>query len=603
MANITDLPMELLLDILKYLTRGQDLSSLSRCSRSIYWWTSSRLFNLAFKKKSESLRPEVVLMKLVFYAIKHDSQHIIQWLTYHDLRTELNGFVPLFGRKNITYLHLSIIGDAPRVATHLVRHGTDVWEGEGDYPDITPLYLAIAHPQNTRDLDGPLRIACSYALPRTSEHLLARGADPNNLSRFGLAATHLAVMKRLPWRNFALLPIVLGLEDGASVYDDLSVRWSSMLVRTVSTLLRFGGDPNLRSTMSRVHSCGHKCWRSPDCNHRGQGVLHFACGNGEAEVVNLLLEHGADPGLADDEGYLPLFSAICQDHNRLALRLLRHSVDPAKLTIVQPHRSTALHVACHFASLNVVIFLLKRGADANSTDSFGQTPLHEVMAQSCWELEDRVVETLHHLASSGAIPEKRAREGKTAREIAATHLFSRMREMFEYTGNEDLAPDYHHVAIPESNALSAGSSGASRRFNPHRTMQPDRASRVSFPDLSSPSLNQNGIKHTAIFDSVWSDKARTEQLFVQASPFANHLESEMCSTMVRDSGGEGSGAVESVEEFQMSSSASLWSSFSIQPQEPSRPSVESTCEQRKDTSDGVIRRKRRKQKWAPLDFY
>ena len=60
-----------------------------------------------------------------------------------------------------------------------------------------PLYLAIAHP-DAKALDVPLSIACSYALPRTTEHLLARGADPNSLSRFGLAAIHLAVMKRLP---------------------------------------------------------------------------------------------------------------------------------------------------------------------------------------------------------------------------------------------------------------------------------------------------------------------------------------------------------------------------------------------------------------------
>lgn len=91
MAHLTDLPMELLLEILKYLTRFHDVCSLSRCSRLIYWWVSSSLFSQAFQRKSKCMRPELVFMKLFFLAIKHDSQHIIQWLASHDLSTELNG--------------------------------------------------------------------------------------------------------------------------------------------------------------------------------------------------------------------------------------------------------------------------------------------------------------------------------------------------------------------------------------------------------------------------------------------------------------------------------------------------------------------------------
>ena len=91
MDHITHLPAELWLEILKNLNSSQDLSSLSRCSRSLYWLVASELFNLAFIKKSKRLNSELVLMKLIFHAIKHDSQHIIQWLTYHELSNNLNG--------------------------------------------------------------------------------------------------------------------------------------------------------------------------------------------------------------------------------------------------------------------------------------------------------------------------------------------------------------------------------------------------------------------------------------------------------------------------------------------------------------------------------
>ena len=495
----------------------------------------------------------------------------------------------------------------PRVATHLVRHGTDIWEDKSDYPDVTPLYLAIAHP-DTKALDGALRIACSYALPRTAEHLLVRGADPNSLSRFGLAAIHLAVMKRLPWRKFALMHILLGQESIATFNDDSRTRWNTMLVRTVSALLRFGGDPNLRSTVSRAHSCGHKCWRSPDCIHRGQRVLHMACGNGTKEVVNVLLQYGADQRIPDDEGHLPLFSAICQDHDKLALGLLRHSVDPAQLIIVQPHRSTALHVACRFASLEVMKFLLQCGADANITDSFGRTPLQEAMGQNCGGLEDRVVETLHCLESSGAIPDRGTKDGMIARKMAATHIFSRVRAMFEYTNNDFLPRENHRLAIPKSNVLSDGSLGTSQQFNRHGTVPPDTDRHTSFPNLGSPSQNQDRIKHTTISNSIWGDEARKKQLFFQAAPFASHLgstrerrpEGQTCPAVVRGCDGEGSGAPGNAGDFPISSSARFWSSFVSDPNTPR--CAESTPKQQTDATDGASRRKPGKRKWVPLEL-
>ncbi|KAJ6118849.1 hypothetical protein N7471_013469 [Penicillium samsonianum] len=104
----------------------------------------------------------------------------------------LNGFIP-FKKSQITYLHYAILNDAPVVVTSLVKYGTDVYEGTCDYPDLEPLYLALASPHdNYRDLDKPLWIASSYALPRSCEYLLERGASPNNLSNFGMGAMHLA---------------------------------------------------------------------------------------------------------------------------------------------------------------------------------------------------------------------------------------------------------------------------------------------------------------------------------------------------------------------------------------------------------------------------
>lgn len=513
--------------------------------------------------------------------------------------------------KTITYLHLSIIGDAPSVANHLVKYGTDVWEGGGDYPDITPLYLAIANPRGTKSLDSALRIASSYALPKTCQYLLSRGADPNSLSRFGLAAIHLAVRKRPPWRNFALRFGHLAIRMGC--YDEDMI-WRSMLTQTASVLLRFGADPNLRSAISRMHVCGQKCWCSPDCEHQGQAVLHFACGGGQKEVVSMLLEHGADPKTADDDGYLPLFSALCQDHHDVAVQLLQDNVNPANPMIVQPHRSTALHIACRFASVEAVSLLLERGADPNVIDRFGQTPLHELLGQSCWELEHRILEILPHLDTYGAVADVKAQGGMTARQIVAAHPFSSVREFFDSADSHDDDQSSNRFQMPYSHftEASAGSWGTYPQVSHQQGLQADMGSPESFPLLSKLPADQEGIKQPPMLGSAWLNKKTTEQLRTRSSPSTNHQQGKnetrsrkgaTSSVVVQDGGGKSSPAMRSTEDFRMSGSARFWGSLSSSQQKPSHPKVGPTLEERKEAvADGPPRRKGRKKQWTRLDF-
>lgn len=507
--------------------------------------------------------------------------------------------------ETITYLHFSIIGDAPKVANQLVKFGTDVWEGGGDYPDITPLYLAITNPQGTKNLDSALRIASSYALSRTCEYLLSRGADPNSLSRFGLAAIHLAVRKRPCWRNFVLLVEHLALRNAS--YENII--WELMVASTASVLLQFGADPNLRSTTSRAHVCGPKCWCSPDCEHQGQTALHFACGGGQEMVVSLLLEHGADPKTADDAGYLPLFSALCQDQHDVALQLLRDDVNLPNPVIVQPHQSTALHVACRFASGEVISLLLERGADPNVVDRFGRTPLYELLGQSNWELEDRVLKILPLLDAYGARGDTKAQEGMTPRQIVAAHPFSSVREFFDSADTHHLAPN--RSQIPHSNFTrpSAGASCTFPRVNRHHGYLD---SHKSFPLLSSLPADREASKEAPMLGPCSRFMKTTEQLRARKSLSTNHQrgknksrshEGEKSPLVVPDDGGDPSSAVRSTEDLRMSDSAEFWGSLSSSQQKPTHPKVESTLEEREEAAaDGPPRRKGRKKQWIRLDF-
>ena len=82
----------------------------------------------------------------------------------------------------------------------------------------------------------------------------------------------------------------------------------------------------------------------------GRTILHVACAKGETDLVQKLLEAGADPNVTDKSGYTPL-------------------------SVRTGSGGTILHVACEIGDIFLVKKLLEAGADPNVTDEFGFTPL------------------------------------------------------------------------------------------------------------------------------------------------------------------------------------------------------------------------------------
>ncbi|KAL7793626.1 putative ankyrin repeat protein [Trichoderma ceciliae] len=431
MCGFNDLPNETLDQILKEVTRVCDLNSLSRCSRGLYWAVSDVLFTQAFEKQAKSKGVVHAVACVFTHAVKHDSQNLIQWLVFREHGWRLRGLFPLM--KGFTYLHYALLQDAPKVAIQLVKHGSNLDEDNLLYPDLMSLYLSVARPHSNRlgALDGALRIACSYALPRTTEFLLTRGADPNAYSGFGFAAIHMAVRRRPPWAQFKLFAWFSGGKNSESAL------WEAQVMRTVQVLLHFDADCNLPVQIYRRHQCDHTCWKSLACAPMGQRVLHLAAAGGYKPVVLALVKRRADFLQADGEGNLPIVHAMAQGHYEIVALLLQRMRYRRGRKIVNPlvcrsTRSTALHIACRFANHDVVSTLLKDGADVNEVDFLDRTPLHETLRQCASDLEKRLVETLYLLSENDASPDVVDCDGKKAREMGENHIFSGVRAIFEY---------------------------------------------------------------------------------------------------------------------------------------------------------------------------
>jgi ankyrin repeat protein len=291
-------------------------------------------------------------------------------------------------------LHFALLADAPRVAADLMKNGADISHDMAGYPDVSPLYLTLprSSTSNQTELDLALRIASSYALPRTTAYLLKRGANVNAVNTDGITALHTAVMRRNPWNEFDKIGMLVNSQSSAD-----ETRWESMLLQTVSALLDFGANTDIQTQPSGLHYCDPKCWLSVDCNHQGETALHIASASGILAVVSRLLDAGADPNMPDGQGYTALYPALVQEHQDVARQLLKYCDDKVNPIVSVDELSTALHVACRFAFTKMVDELLDGGADKNVVDSHGRTPRQDVLA---WARSDRdydVSHTLRHL--------------------------------------------------------------------------------------------------------------------------------------------------------------------------------------------------------------
>jgi len=108
-------------------------------------------------------------------------------------------------------------------------------------------------------------------------------------------------------------------------------------------------------------------------NRSASSPLFLAIEGGDLEVIHLLVQHGANVDLADENGVTPLQLAI-QKSRRLVCAFL--IFNNANLSLVDKDGHTPLHWAAWKKADRVVELLLKNGADPLAADAAGLLPIH-----------------------------------------------------------------------------------------------------------------------------------------------------------------------------------------------------------------------------------
>ena len=196
------------------------------------------------------------------------------------------------------------------------------------------LLTAGADP-NARDSEGQTPLHCRSRLNRRLDVLIAAGADVNARA-FGGGG------EKTP------------LHSAAERHEEPSA---------VAALLNAGAILEQR-------------------DRQGNTALHLAAAsNRNPAVIRALLNAGADIHARNDDGATPLRQAA---KNPGAFKVLM----AARSTVTVDERNELLLTAAGGFDAKVVRWLLAAGADPNTRDSDGNTPLHEAAAWSGWKEED-----------------------------------------------------------------------------------------------------------------------------------------------------------------------------------------------------------------------
>ena len=155
-----------------------------------------------------------------------------------------------------------------------------------------------------------------------------------------------------------------------------ALSWAAQrgMVEAVETLLRFGADPNLCSSLghsplmyaaeARNSDClqpilGHGA-DVTQCDVEGQTALHYAAAHhSDLGYYRPLLEANSDPNWATIYGLTPLTTAITEGHNEAVKFLVDNGAD---INLAgHEERSPAFH-AVEYNNHTALVFLYERGA-------------------------------------------------------------------------------------------------------------------------------------------------------------------------------------------------------------------------------------------------
>lgn len=276
------------------------------------------------------------------------------------LRPVIRNNLPLVAALMETGVHLTAVNEAQETALHLAAK-------EG-HEEMMEFLLDNSSRGESFDVDAvteerltPLHYAAANGHVEVLQTLLGHGADNAVLDIVGRTALDLAVENT----HTAIKAI---LDTKGKEYENVGKEVD---------LAEQHGLPDLPIVLQQI------VFQQPNEHIGTSGSTAFtdiytAAANGDKEIVNKLLDQGADIEGMDSAGSTALLCAVSSVQFEMVLMLLNRGADINARDLQQ---LTALHLAGSVGTVEVVGLLLDRGANIDAKESSGWTPLQ--YAQAC----------------------------------------------------------------------------------------------------------------------------------------------------------------------------------------------------------------------------
>ena len=243
----------------------------------------------------------------------------------------------------------------------------------------------------------PLMYACRRGHAATVATLLHRGADVNAYSNRGgsaifeaVGANHVEALKVLlagpntdvnapHLSRSGVSPLILAAQEG--YYEIVNALLDHE--RLEINFKDMNGNTALFHAIQTEHTEIAECVldrkdKSLDLNCQnllGRTALILAATKGQNDMVDQLLNQGADPSIKDQEGGgTAILRAINEGHISTMETMLMHNVD---VHCLDDKDRGLLHGAAVGGHDEIVYLLLDKGLDPNARDKRGVTPLHD----------------------------------------------------------------------------------------------------------------------------------------------------------------------------------------------------------------------------------
>jgi ankyrin repeat protein/preprotein translocase subunit SecA len=244
---------------------------------------------------------------------------------------------------------------------------------------IVELLLKKGAAIEAKDAAGctPLHCAAQQGYTATVELLLTKGANKEAIDHLGFTPLHWAVQQRHP----IIVELLLIRGTDATIKDIRGKTPRTLIIAQSNPL----GDPARHVVLQEVKAMAQLKRHWPllyylagkgaqyinERDSQGNTALHCATNLNKPDIVQWLLDHGADIAAIDADNWTPLHLAAVEGYAAIVKILLEHGAD---IEVIGTGGCTPLHMAGLLGHRAVVQLLLDHGANATAQSRSGKTP-------------------------------------------------------------------------------------------------------------------------------------------------------------------------------------------------------------------------------------